>query len=74
MKFDFELASDQLSSTNHNLLPKVSSSASCQHILTMCIHSCTYMDTLPLNLYVNFDMVWYVNCFEFMYLSRKIVC
>ena len=48
MKFDFQFACDQLSSTNHSELLEVSSSASFQHILTMCIHSCTYMDTLPL--------------------------
>ena len=48
MKFDFQFACDQLSSTNHSALLDVSSSASCQHILTMCIHICTYMDTLPL--------------------------
>ena len=47
MKFDFELACDQLNSTNHSLLLEVSSSASWQHILTECIRSCTYMDTLP---------------------------
>ena len=27
-----------------------SSSASCQHIFTVCIRGCTYMDTLPLTL------------------------
>ena len=48
MKLDFEFACDQLNATNHSLLLELSSSASCQHILTMCIHSCTYMDTLPL--------------------------
>ena len=48
MKFDFEFACDQLNCTNQSLLLHVSSSASCQHILTMCIRSCTYMDTLPL--------------------------
>ena len=48
MTFDYKFACDQLSSTNHRVLLDVSSSASCQHILTMCIHSCTYMDTLPL--------------------------
>ena len=48
MKFDFEFACDQFNSTNHSLLLEVSSSASCQHILTMCIRSCTYMDTLLL--------------------------
>ena len=48
MKLDFEFACDQLNSTNHSLLLELSSSASCQHILTMCIRSCTYMDTLPL--------------------------
>ena len=48
MKFDFSFACDQLSSTNHSALLEVSSSASCKHILTKCIHSCTYMDTLPL--------------------------
>ena len=48
MKSDFEFACDQLNSTNHSLLLELSSSASCQHILTMCIRSCTYMDTLPL--------------------------
>ena len=49
MKLDFEFACDQLNSTNHSLLLELSSSASCQHILTMCVHSCTYMDTLPLS-------------------------
>ena len=48
MKLDFDFSCDQLISTNHSLLPEVSSSASCQHILTMCIRSCTYMDKLPL--------------------------
>ena len=48
MKLDFEFACDQLNSTNHSLGLELSSSASCQHILTMCIRSCTYMDTLPL--------------------------
>ena len=48
MKLDFEFACDQLNSTNHSLLLELSSSASCQHILTMCIHSCTYMNRLPL--------------------------
>ena len=48
MKLDFEFACDQLISTNHSLLLELSSSASCQHILTMCIRCCTYMDTLPL--------------------------
>ena len=48
MMFDFEFACDQLNFTNHSLLLEVSSSASCQHILTMCIRSCTYMDTLLL--------------------------
>ena len=48
MKLDFEFVCDQLNSTNHSLLLELSSSASCQHILTMCIRSCTYMDTLPL--------------------------
>ena len=47
MKLDFEFASDQLNSTNHSLLLEVFSSASCQHILTECVRSCTYMDTLP---------------------------
>ena len=42
------LQCDQLRFTNHNALLEVSSSASCQHILTKSIHSCTYMDTLPL--------------------------
>ena len=49
MKLDFEFACDQLNSTNHSLLLELSSSASCQHVLTMCIRSCTYMDTLPLS-------------------------
>ena len=49
MKLDFEFACDQLNSINHSLLLELSSSASCQHILTMCIRSCTCMDTLPLN-------------------------
>ena len=49
MKFDIEFACDQSDSTNHSLLLEVSSSASCQHILTECIRSCTYMDTLPLS-------------------------
>ena len=49
MKFDFKFACDQLNFTNHSALLEVSSSASCQHILTECISSCTYMDTLPLN-------------------------
>ena len=53
MKFDFEFACDQLNSTNHSLLLEVSSSASCQHILIMCIRNCTYMDTLPLNMFFN---------------------
>ena len=48
MKLDFEFACDQLNSTNHSLLLELSASASCQHILIMCIRSCTYMDTLPL--------------------------
>ena len=48
MKFDFAYVCDQLDSTNHSLLFEVSSLASCQHILTKCTHSCTYMDTLPL--------------------------
>ena len=52
MKFDFEFACDQLNSTNHSLLLEVSSSASCQHILTECKRSCTYMDTLPLNNFI----------------------
>ena len=47
MKLDFEFKCDQLTSTNHSLLLALSSSASCQHILTICIRSCTYMDTLP---------------------------
>ena len=34
MKLDFEFACDQLNSTNHRLLLELSSSASCQHILT----------------------------------------
>ena len=51
MKLDFEFACDQLNSTNHSLLLELSSSASCQHILTMCIRSCTYMDTLPLRFF-----------------------
>ena len=34
MKFDFEFSCDQLNSTNHSALLEVSSSASCQHILT----------------------------------------
>ena len=50
MKLDFEFACDQLNSTNHSLLLEVSSSASCQQILTECIRSCTYIDTLPLSL------------------------
>ena len=37
MKFYFEFACNQLNSTNHSLLLEVSSPASCQHILTMCI-------------------------------------
>ena len=49
MKLDFEFACDQLNSTNHSLLLELSLSASCQHILTMCIRSCTFMDTLPLS-------------------------
>ena len=53
MKFDFQFACDQLSSTNHSALLDVSSSASCQHILTMCIHICTYMDTLPLSKHIH---------------------
>ena len=48
MKLDFEFACDQLNSTNHSLLLEASSSASRQHILTMCIRSYTYMDTLPI--------------------------
>ena len=48
MKFAFEFPCDHLNSTNHSLLLGVSLSASCQHILTECIRSCTYMDTLPL--------------------------
>ena len=48
MKLDFEFACDQLNSTNQRLLLELSSSASCQHILTMCIRSCTYVDILPL--------------------------
>ena len=48
MKLDFEFACDELNSTNHSLLLELSSSASCQHILTMCIRNCTDMDTLPL--------------------------
>ena len=48
MKLDFEFACDHLNSTNHSLLLELSSSASCQHFLTMCIRSCTYMDTFPL--------------------------
>ena len=48
MKFDFELTCDQLNSTNHSLPLEVSSSVPCPHILTECICSCTYMDTLPL--------------------------
>ena len=39
MKFDFEFACDQLNSTHHSLLLEVSSTASCQHILTECIRS-----------------------------------
>ena len=46
MKFDFEFACDQLNSTNQSLLLEVSSSASCQHLLTMCIRSCTYSRVL----------------------------
>ena len=53
MKLDFEFACDQLNSTNHSLLLELSSSASCQHILTMCIRSCPYMDTLPLIIDIN---------------------
>ena len=49
MKLDFEFACDQLNSANHSLLLELSSSASYQHNLTMCIRSCTYMDTLPLS-------------------------
>ena len=52
MKLDSEFACDQLNSTNHSLLLELSSSASCQHILTMCIRSCTYMDALPLNMLI----------------------
>ena len=48
MKLDFEFACDHLDSTNHSLLLELSSSVSCQHILTMFIHSCTYIGTLPL--------------------------
>ena len=50
MKFDFEFARDQLNFTHHSLLLEASSSASCQHILTECIRSCTFMDTLPLTI------------------------
>ena len=50
MKFDSYFACDQLNSTNHSALLEVSSSAPCQHILTECIGSCTFMDTLPLML------------------------
>ena len=49
MKLDFGFACDQLNPTNHSLQLELSSSASCQHILTMCICRCTYMDTLPLS-------------------------
>ena len=48
MKLDFEFVCDQLNSTNHSLLLDLVSSVSCQHFLTMCIRSCTYMDPLPL--------------------------
>ena len=37
MKLHFEFACDQINSTNHSLLIEISSSASCQHILTECI-------------------------------------
>ena len=49
-----EFACDQLNSTNHSLLLELSSSASCQHILKMCIRSCTYMDTLPVSCFLPF--------------------
>ena len=54
MTLDFEFACDQLNSTNHNLLRELALAASCQHILTMCIRSFTYMDALPLRLHIVF--------------------
>ena len=61
MKLDFEVACDQLNSTNHSLLLELSSSASSQHILTMFIRRCTYMDTLPLRILL-FKVFCKVEC------------
>ena len=50
IKFYVYFAYDQLNSADHRAVLEASSSVSCLHILTECICSCTYMDTLPLNM------------------------